>query len=158
MTLDMVTPCTPKWKWSFGIQHDVEEVAGGTLSARFDGSYQSKVYTEAVNYDRIEVTTAFTPPTAVLVNPVVPGVVALGGGGPLATVIAFNRIDSYFIGNARLTWNQDDADPWSISLEVQNVFNKYYFTSLYEQFASPGTISGAPGLPRTWALTLKKDF
>jgi len=41
---------------------------------------------------------------------------------------------------------------------VKNIFNKYYYTSLYEQFASPGSISGAPGMPRTWALTLKKDF
>jgi iron complex outermembrane receptor protein len=43
-------------------------------------------------------------------------------------------------------------------VEVQNLFNKYFFTSLYEQYASPRTVSGAPGLPRTWAVTLKKDF
>ncbi len=158
VTLDMVTPYTPKWKWSFGIQYDIYDVGPGTLSARFDGSYQSSVYTEAVNYDRVEVTTAFTPPTPVVTDPVIPGVVALGGGGPLPTVIASNKIDSYFIGNARLTWKQNDDDPWSISLEVQNLFDKYYFTSLYEQFASPGTISGAPGLPRTWAVTVRKDF
>jgi hypothetical protein len=30
--------------------------------------------------------------------------------------------------------------------------------SLYEQYASPKTISGAPGLPRTWSVTLKKTF
>ena len=47
--LDMVTPYTPKWKWSFGAQYDFENVLGGTLSARFDGSYQSHIYTEAVN-------------------------------------------------------------------------------------------------------------
>ena len=158
VTLDMVTPYTPEWKWSFGAQYDFEDVAGGTLSARFDGSYQSSVFTEAVNYDRIEVTTAFTPPDPVQTTPAVPGVVALGGGGPLDTVIASNKIDGYVLGNARLTWKQDADDPWSISLEVQNVFDKYYFTSLYEQFASPGTISGAPGLPRTWAVTVKKDF
>ncbi|MBD3730090.1 MAG: TonB-dependent receptor [Sphingomonadales bacterium] len=158
VTLDMVTPYTPKWKWSFGVQYDIPDVAGGKLSARFDGSYQSSVFTEAVNYDSVVVTTAFTPPNPVTTTPAVPGVVALGGGGPLATVVASNKIDSYFLGNARLTWKQDDDAPWSVSLEVQNVFDKYYFTSLYEQFASPGTISGAPGLPRTWAVTLKKEF
>ena len=64
----------------------------------------------------------------------------------------------YFLGNARLTWKQDSDKPISVGLEVQNVFNKYYFTSLYEQFASPRTVSGAPGLPRTWMVTLKRDF
>lgn len=158
VTLNMITPYTPKWKWSFGVQYDIPDVAGGTVSARFDGSYQSKVYTEAVNYDNILVTTATTPPAAVTTTPAVDGVVAIGGGGPLATVIASNRIDSYFLANARLAWKQDEDAPWSVALEVNNVFNKYYFTSLYEQFASPGSISGAPGLPRTWSVTLKKEF
>ncbi len=152
--LDMVTPYTPKWKWSFGAQYDIENVLGGTLSARFDGSYQSHVYTEAVNYDRILVST--TAP--ITTTPAVAGVTARPGGGPLATLVASNRIDGYFLGNARLTWKQDSEAPFSVSLEVQNLFNRYYFTSLYEQFGSPGTISGAPGLPRTWAVTIKKSF
>ena len=158
VTLDMVTPYTPKWKWSFGMQYDVPDVMSGTLSARFDGSYQSKIYTEAVNYDAILVTTATTPPAAVSTTPFVPGVAAVGGGGPLATVVASNKIKGYFLGNARLSWKQDSDAPWSVALEVNNVFNKYYFSSLYEQFASPGSISGAPGLPRTWAVTVKKEF
>lgn len=157
VTLDMVTPYTPKWKWSFGLQYDIQDVFDGVLSARFDGSYQSSVFTEAVNYDSIAVSTAFTPPTPVTTNPVVPGVAALGGGGPLSTVYATNKIDAYFLGNGRLTWKSPDDD-WSISAEVKNIFNKYYFTSLYEQFASPGSISGAPGMPRTWALTVKRNF
>lgn len=157
VTLDMVTPYTPKWKWSFGVQYDFEDVFGGTLSARIDGSYQSHVYTEALNYDAVSVATspAGVPPAT---TPFVPGVSAPAGGGALPNVIATNRIDAQFLSNARLTWKQDSDSPWSISLEVQNLFDKYYFTSLYEQFGSPGTISGAPGLPRTWALTLKKDF
>jgi iron complex outermembrane receptor protein len=137
LTLDMVTPYTPKWKASGGAQYDFENVRGGTLSARFDGSYQSHVYTEAINYDDVAV----------------PAV-----SGSLATYHATNRIDAFFIGNARLTWKKQGDAPWSISLEVQNLFNKYYYTSLYEQFASPKTVSGAPGLPRTWGVTLKKDF
>lgn len=137
VTLDMITPYTPKTKYSFGVQYDIPEVAGGTLSARFDGSYQSKVYTEALNYDAVTVATR--------------------AGGPLATLTATNKINSYFLGNGRLTWKSGDDD-WSVSAEVQNIFNKYYFTSLYEQYASPGTISGAPGMPRTFALTLKRNF
>lgn len=153
VTLDMVTPYTPKWKWSFGAQYDIQDVFDGTLSARFDGSYQSHVYTEAVNYDSVVVTT--TAP--VTTTPAVAGVTARPGGGPLATLIASNRIDGHFLGNGRLTWRSADKD-WQVGLEVQNIFNKYYYTSLYEQFASPGTISGAPALPRTWMVTLKRDF
>ncbi len=152
--LDMVTPYTPKWKWGFGVQYDFEDVLGGDITARFDGSYQSHIFTEAVNYDRILVTTA----APISTTPTVPGVTAAPGGGPLPTLVASNRIDGYFLGNARITWKQDDPAPFSVSLEVQNIFEKYYFTSLYEQFASPGTISGAPGMPRTWAVTLRKNF
>lgn len=137
LTIDMVTPYTPKWKYSFGAQYNVPDVKGGTLSARFDGSYQSHVFTEAINYDDVVV-----PATS----------------GPLATYHGTNKIQGYFLGNARLTWKQDNNTPFSVGLEVQNVFNKYYYTSLYEQFASPRTISGAPGLPRTWMVTVKRDF
>ncbi len=137
LTLNMVTPYTPKWKYSFGAQYDIENVAGGTVSARFDGSYQSHVFTEAINYDDVAVAAV---------------------SGPLATYHASNKIPGYFLGNARLTWKQDSESPFSVSLEVQNLFNRYYYTSLYEQYASPRTVSGAPGLPRTWAVTLKKDF
>ena len=137
LTLNMVTPYTPKWKYSFGAQYDFEKVMGGTLSARFDGSYQSHVYTEAINYDDVAVAAV---------------------AGPLATYHASNKIPAYFLGNARLTWKQDSEAPFSVSLEVQNLFDKYYYTSLYEQYASPKTVSGAPGLPRTWAVTVKKAF
>jgi len=135
LTLDMITPYTPKTKWSAGIQYDFESVLGGTLSARADGSYQSKIYTEAINYDRVVVNTT----------------------DALGTQIASNKIDGYFLANARLTWKAPDED-WSVALEVQNLTNKYYFTSLYEQYASPRTVSGAPGLPRTWAVTVKRTF
>jgi iron complex outermembrane receptor protein len=156
VTLDMVTPYTPEWKWSFGIQYDIPDVFDGTLSLRFDGSYQSHVYTEALNYDAIQVATApaGVPPAT---TPFVGGVTATAGGGPLASLTATNRIDGYFLGNARVTWRDEDDD-WSLSLEVSNLFDRYYFTSLYEQFGSPGTISGAPGLPRTWAVTVRRSF
>jgi len=134
---NFVTPYTPKTKWSFGIQYDFENVLSGTLSARFDGSYQSKIYTEPQNLDP---TPQLNPDTGI-------------------SQIAFNRIDSYFLANARLTWKSDE-DGWSVALEVQNLFEKYYFTSLFDQHApgSSSTISGSPGMPRTWAITVKKDF
>jgi iron complex outermembrane receptor protein len=43
-----VTPYTPKWTWSAGIQYD-HEMDVGTLSTRLDGSYQSDIFTTSEN-------------------------------------------------------------------------------------------------------------
>ncbi|OJU17131.1 MULTISPECIES: TonB-dependent receptor [unclassified Sphingomonas] len=139
--LDMVPPFTPKWKWNAGAQYEVPDVLGGALSFRVDGSYQSHIYVDAVNTDAAIVSTT----------------TAGAGGGPLPTLIATSRIDGYFLANARVTW-RSASDGWSAAFEVRNLTDKYYFTSMNTNFSSVGVISGAPGLPRTWAITIKKEF
>ncbi len=114
------TPYTPEWTYSFGIQYDYEMSGGSTITARFDGSYQSEIFTESTNS-------------------------------------AASRIDSTFLGNGRLSYTTADKD-WRVSLEVQNLFNKYYFTSVSDVTASLGVITGVPGMPRTWAVTIKRNF
>ncbi|MBC2667590.1 TonB-dependent receptor [Novosphingobium piscinae] len=139
VTLGMISPFTPKWKWSLGAQYDIANVGKGNLALRVDGAYQSEIYTDAVNLDSISVPTAGA------------------GGGPLASIVATNRIDGYFLANARLTWhNQEEG--LTASVEVRNLTNKYYFTSMNSNYAAVGVVSAAPGLPRTWAVTLKKEF
>jgi len=121
VTLDMTTPYTPEWTYSFGVQYDYETDIG-TLSARFDGSYQSHVYANAVNDD------------------------------------FFDRINGYFLGNARVSWTAPSKN-WQLSFEVQNVFNKYYYLTLLDQgAASAGQVAAQPGLPRIWAVSLKRNF
>lgn len=44
-----VTPYTPKWKWSAGIQYELDLNEMGTLTPRLDASYQSNVFTNAIN-------------------------------------------------------------------------------------------------------------
>ncbi|WP_408590666.1 TonB-dependent receptor [Novosphingobium sp.] len=114
-----VTPYTPKWNYSFGVQYDWT-IKPGTIGVRFDGSYQSTIYTDAFN-DRS------------------------------------NQIDGRFLGNARLSYTTNDKD-WQVALEVQNVFNKYYYVTVEDTKAAFGTITGSPGLPRTWAVTIKRTF
>lgn len=46
---DMITPFTPKQKVSAGVQYTFALGSSGGLTARLDGSYQSKVYAEAIN-------------------------------------------------------------------------------------------------------------
>jgi len=47
--LSYVTPLTPKWKWSAGIQYDLDLGSGGTVTPRLDASYQSQIYSDPVN-------------------------------------------------------------------------------------------------------------
>ncbi|MBO9498980.1 MAG: TonB-dependent receptor [Novosphingobium sp.] len=66
---------------------------------------------------------------------------------------------AYALANARLTWKDKDED-LAVSLEVQNLFDKYYllplrFSALY---ATAGTVYSNVGRPREWAISVKKSF
>ena len=67
------------------------------------------------------------------------------------------RIDGYFLGNARLGFTTADED-WNISLEVQNVFDKFHFLTKSDVTTALGVVTGVPGLPRTWALSVRRNF
>jgi iron complex outermembrane receptor protein len=69
----------------------------------------------------------------------------------------WSRIDSRFLGNARLSYTTADED-WQVALEVQNLFDKYYFHSVSDITRSLGAVTGVPGLPRTWAISVKRNF
>jgi iron complex outermembrane receptor protein len=53
---DMITPFTPKEKLSAGAQYMFALGSSGSITARLDGSYQTKIYTEAINspFNRID--------------------------------------------------------------------------------------------------------
>ena len=117
---DGITPYTPELTYSFGIQYDYEMEAG-TVSARFDGTFQDDVYTNAEN----------TP---------------------------WALVDDRFLGNARLAYTTAD-EGWRIALEVQNLFDKYYFLSVSDVTSnSLGVVTGVPGMPRTWSVSVEKRF
>jgi len=69
----------------------------------------------------------------------------------------YNRIPSYGTGNVRLTWRGPE-DHWEASAEVQNVTDKLFYLATNDYSASAGTSSYSPGLPRTWAITVKRNF
>jgi len=68
-----------------------------------------------------------------------------------------SRINSYVLANARLTWRNPKED-LDVSLEVSNVFNKYYLLTGFDRASGPGFTVAQPGRPRQWALTVKKTF
>jgi iron complex outermembrane recepter protein len=77
------------------------------------------------------------------------------GGRALGTPFTF---DAYTLANARLTWKNVDKD-LSVSLEAQNLFNKYYFNSRFDAvFAFSNTAYSNVGRPREFAISVKKSF
>ena len=135
--LDMVTPYTPKWKWSFGVQYEIPVGDAGTLTPRFDGSYQSKIFTAAINCG--------------------PHLAATSTQGEVCTAPNSNLINGYTVFNGRLTWRASSGD-WSASLEVTNLFNKVYYTTLFDSTASAGYEAATPGMPRQWGVTIRRNF
>lgn len=68
-----------------------------------------------------------------------------------------NRIEGYFLANARVTRQSAEA-AWMTSLEVTNVGNEYYEFSRFDQHLSSSTVSANPGPPLMWAFTVKRNF
>ena len=68
------------------------------------------------------------------------------------------RVPGYTLANARVTWRNADED-LDISLEVSNLFDKYYFLNKFDLTGpGAGAISGLLGRPREWAVSIKKNF
>jgi iron complex outermembrane receptor protein len=73
-----------------------------------------------------------------------------------------NRVPSYGIFNARITYTSQD-EAWDVSLLVENLFDKFYWYTLGPERSnldnSPtDNRAGSPGRPRELALTLRRNF
>jgi iron complex outermembrane receptor protein len=67
-------------------------------------------------------------------------------------------VPSYTIVNARLTW-RNRADDLAISLEGTNLFDEYYYVTMFDlRAAGAGLDKAQPGRPREWAVTVRKTF
>ena len=115
-----ITPYTPNWTYSFGLQYDHELSSGDTISGRFDGSYKGDFFSDAFN----------TPAS---------------------------QVDGYFIGGARI-WFRNSENQWQVSLEVQNLFDKFYYYTKSDLTTIYNAVAATPGMPRTWSVTVRKDF
>jgi iron complex outermembrane receptor protein len=111
------------WKWSFGMQYEIDLQGSGSLTPRIDVFHQLPQ-----------------------------------NGGTLPGPDSFSINPGYTLANARLTWRNPDRD-LSVSLEVTNLFDKYYTINRFD-IRSAG-VPGVPaqvGRPREWAVTVKKEF
>ena len=126
--IDMVTPYTPEWKYSAGARYEFPATPAGIFALRVDADHQSKIYTDPTNS-------------------------------------VFNQIDGYTLLNARLTW-ESEAETWQTALEVTNLTDRLYYLTIYDQHqqtnpggtSSVGQVTAQPGLPRMFAVTLKRNF
>ena len=117
-----------KWQWSIGAQYEANLGNAGSLTPRIDVSYQG------------DATGTATIPAA---------------GTPSAL---YSTATAFTLANARLTWRNVGKD-LDVSFEVTNLFNKYYVLSKFDlTSAGSGTISGMPGRPREWGISVKKKF
>jgi iron complex outermembrane receptor protein len=69
----------------------------------------------------------------------------------------FNRIDGYSLFNGRIAYTSAD-DLWTLSAAVTNIFDKFYYTGKSENIGSFGVVTGNPGRPREWSVTLRREF
>ena len=69
----------------------------------------------------------------------------------------YNQIDARSTANARLTW-KDTNNVWSAALIINNLTDKMYYTTLFDNHTSVGYVSGQPAMPRNYALTFKRNF
>ncbi len=70
----------------------------------------------------------------------------------------FRNYKAYTLGNARLTWRNEDRD-LSIALEVTNLFDTYYQPFRFDAvYGFAGTAYAQVGEPREWRVSVRKDF
>ncbi|HEY6816180.1 MAG TPA: TonB-dependent receptor [Croceibacterium sp.] len=70
---------------------------------------------------------------------------------------SWSRIPGRFLSNARI-WYTTEDEAWEVGLEVQNLFDEYHYLSVSDVTRSLGAVTGVPGLPRTWAVSVKRNF
>lgn len=64
----------------------------------------------------------------------------------------------YTLANGRLTWRDEDED-LSVSLEVTNLFDKYYFVNKFDlRGVGNPVLLGQVGRPREWAVSVRQSF
>ncbi|PQA87597.1 TonB-dependent receptor [Hyphococcus luteus] len=115
-------------QWSIGAQYEFFVAGFGTLTPRVDVNFEDDYHRNANNVD------------------------AATGAEDI-----FGHIGSRTLVNARLTYT-DPSEAWRISLEAKNLTDELYYTDIFDNRGSTNSIQGRPGMPRTFAVTLRRNF
>ncbi len=146
ISINGVTPFTPKWKWNFGAQYEIPFGDMGSLTPRVDVSYQSDIFTSPLNQPGD-------------IDPAKTAITSLANIAPNGGSLHVDRISSYTLVNLRLTWRSPDRS-WSAAFEVTNLTDQLYYQTLFDlaEGGLPGYTAGQPAMPREWAVTIRKTF
>jgi iron complex outermembrane receptor protein len=81
-----------------------------------------------------------------------------GGFNTNAVPTAGNRVAGYHLGTARITWQSPD-DSWQVSAIGNNVFDKYYFNSVFDLTGlGGGSNYGMVAAPSEYQIQVQKKF
>ncbi|ATE65696.1 TonB-dependent receptor [Rhizorhabdus dicambivorans] len=69
----------------------------------------------------------------------------------------FNEIPARTILNGHLTY-QDPGKIWGVTLEVNNLTDKLYYDGIFDNRGSTSFVQGSPALPRTWQVSIRRNF
>jgi iron complex outermembrane receptor protein len=69
----------------------------------------------------------------------------------------FGHVEDRTLVNARLAWRDRD-EHWTVALEVRNLTDQLYYTDVFDNRGSTQSIQGRPGEPRTWSVTVRREF
>ena len=69
----------------------------------------------------------------------------------------FNEVPERDLVNARLTYKSGNQD-WQAALEITNLTDELYYVGIFDNRGSTKTISGRPGRPQEWAITVRRNF
>jgi iron complex outermembrane receptor protein len=116
------------WQWSVGTQYELGLGSLGRLTPRVDITHEDAFERNANNVD------------------------AATGARDI-----FGHIAGRTLVNARLAYVPRGSE-WEIAGEIRNVTNKLYYTDIFDNRGSTNSIQGSPGEPRTWAVTVKRNF
>ncbi len=122
---------SPEFQGSIGIQYEADLGDVGSITPRFDLAYRGKEW-QGRGLDDKNLDPALEE--------------------------SLHWLDGYALANARITYRNADRDV-SVSLEVTNLFDKYYATSRFDAvYGNAGTAYAQLGTPREWRLSVRKEF
>ncbi|MEO6040472.1 MAG: hypothetical protein ABIP41_01080 [Croceibacterium sp.] len=61
-------------------------------------------------------------------------------------------------GNQILVTAKTANGDWEVAGEVRNLTDKFYYTDIFDNRGSTNSIQGSPGEPRTWSVTVRRNF
>jgi len=71
---------------------------------------------------------------------------------------SYTAIPARTVFNGRLTWRSAGDPKWEASLQVSNLFDKYYYAVVNDYIGSSQVATAQPGRPREFLFSVRRNF